>query len=399
MKSSKPVTIKRTAKQERERQVLLGLIDYYLASGQPVGSETLKDVVFKDLSSATIRNYFANLEQEGYLSQLHASGGRVPTAKAYRLYAETHIEDPILDNSICEKLDKLKMDDGPEIATFLQKSSEILSDLTECAVFISAPRFDNDFVLDMKLVMLDPHRCLCVVITNFGVIRTDILQTEVKLNAFRVKRIESYFHWRLTELDEPKNLDTEEQQLAHQWYNEVIIRFVVGHTYFVDQDMYRTGFSKLLHYSEFDNAQALAKALSLFENRHGMNLILKECFKVDSLKVWIQDDLTPFAKGSPECTVMTIPYYINQKPVGAVGILGPMRVPYRELYGTMKHFSWVVSEVLTRNIYKYQISYQSPLESPIELPEKERLLLEQTQSMLLEDKTLEAKGAITDDEN
>jgi len=241
------------------------------------------------------------------------------------------------------------------------------------------------------------HRCLSVVMTNFGTVRTDILHSEIKLSAFRAKRIESYFHWRLTKLDEPKDLDEEEQELAHRWYNEAIIRFIVGYTHFIERDMYRTGFSKLLHYPEFDNAQALAKALSLFENRHGMNLILKECFIKDALQVWIESDLKQFSQGSPDCSVIAIPYYINQKPVGAVGILGPMRLPYREIFGTLKHYSQVVSEVITRNIYKYQISYREPVDLPIELPENQRLLLEKTQSMLLEDKTIEAKGAHTND--
>lgn len=387
MKSAKPVT----AKQERERQVLLGLVDFFLDSGQPVGSETLRKDRFEDLSSATIRNYFANLEKDGYLAQLHASGGRIPTAKAYRLYAGTYREEPILDETAEKKLDQLALDEGPEIAEFLQKSSETLSELTGCAVFISAPRFDNDFVLDMKLVMLDPHRCLSVVITNFGTIRTDILHTDIKLNAFRVKRIEGYFHWRLTEHDKPEPLDSEEEKIGLEWYNEVILRFIAGYTQFIEQDLYRTGFSKLLQYPEFDSTQNLARVLSLFENRHGMNLILTECFKKDALHIWIEDELTPFTKGSPDCTVMTIPYYINQKPVGAVGILGPMRIPYRKLFGMLQHFSQVVSEIITRNVYKYQITYRSPMEPSMLLPEKGRLLLEQTQAMLLEDKTLEVK--------
>lgn len=389
----KPVTIKRSAKQERERRVLLGLIDYYLTTGEPVGSETLREADFQDLSSATIRNYFAHLEEEGYLSQLHTSGGRIPTSKGYRLYAAEALEAPLLKPSLSEKFEELKKIDNPEVTTFLQKSAELLSDVSSCAVFISAPRFDNDFILDVKLLPLDQNRCLCVVVTNFGAIRTDVLHSENKVTSFSAKRIESYFHWRLTQLDEPTDLNDEEKGLAHRWYNEAIVRFIVSYAHFVERDMYRTGFSKLLLYPEFDHPEALAKALSLFENRHGMNVILKESFKVDALKVWIDEDLKPFASGSPQCAVVTIPYYINQKPVGAVGIIGPTRIPYRELFGTMKHYSKIVSEVITRNIYKYQLSYREPYDAPLELPKKERLLLEQTQAQLLEDKTVEAKGA------
>src|ERR1700733_15097168 len=132
---------KRPGKQDRERKVLLGLIEYYLKTNKPVGSHTLKEAGFEDLSSATIRNYFAHLEEEGYLSQQHSSGGRIPTHKAYRLYANEYVEsetlppdDPLFRN--------LRNAETHEIAAYLQKAAETLSTLSNTAVFLSSPRFD-----------------------------------------------------------------------------------------------------------------------------------------------------------------------------------------------------------------------------------------------------------------
>lgn len=82
------IPIKKMSKEEREKTVLLGLVDHYIREGKPVGSNTLKDVGFQDLSSATLRNYFSILEDQGYLHQQHISGGRIPTAAAYRIYAQ-----------------------------------------------------------------------------------------------------------------------------------------------------------------------------------------------------------------------------------------------------------------------------------------------------------------------
>ncbi len=387
----KPSTIKRSAKEERERQVLLGLVDYYLTCGKPVGSNTLKETVFKELSSATIRNYFAHLEDEGYLQQLHASGGRIPTEKAYRFYAAENFEFPILDKTAKQQIEKLSREESPEITLFLQKSAETLSEITNCPVFMLAPRFDNDFVLDVKLVMLDVHRCLCVVITNFGLIRTEVLHTDMKLNSFRLKRLENYFSWRQTQHDKPENLEPDEEELAHHWYNEVIVRYVVGYSNFIDDEVYRTGFSRLLSYPEYENPQQLSKALSLFEHIHGMRILLKDCFSVNSLKYWIGKELSTFAEGDPNCTAMAIPYYVNQKPVGAVGLIGPLRIPYRRLFGTLYHFSQIVSEVLTKNIFKYKITYREPIAAPIYLSREDQLLIQQTQSMLIEDKTSKEK--------
>ena len=83
------MTLKKPAKDERERLVLLGLVELYLETGKPVGSSTLREHGFQNLSSATIRNYFAKLEKGGFLKQQHSSGGRIPTEGAYKLYVET----------------------------------------------------------------------------------------------------------------------------------------------------------------------------------------------------------------------------------------------------------------------------------------------------------------------
>jgi heat-inducible transcriptional repressor len=384
----KQLVTKRSAKEERERKILLGLIEFYLKNGKPVGSNTLKEAGFGDLSSATIRNYFANLEKEGYLSQQHTSGGRIPTAQAFRLYAQEYAESDYSD--IFQEdpsFATYRNAETREITSYLQGAAETLSDLTQSAVFMSAPRFDHDYLVELKLMPIDQLRCLCVMITDFGVVLTEILQTEKKLNAFTVKRLESYFHWRLTGNDKPENLNKEEEQLAQKFYNELMVRFIVGYSNFTDDEIYRTGFSKLLAYPEFHSPLSLAGSLSLFENVHSMRLLLKECSSVNHLKFWIGDDLIPFTQEPPNCAVLAIPYYINLQPVGSFGILGTMRMPYRQLFAIIRTFSECISTALTRNIFKHKITFRQPKSETPYLQKEESRLIGQSRLMLLEDKS------------
>ena len=381
----KSIPIKRVSKQDREKKVLLGLVDYYIKTGKPVGSNTLKEVGFEELSSATIRNYFAHLEEEGYLAQTHASGGRVPTNLAYRFYAHAYADL----NEIHEEGDPFKairQFESREIASFLQKSAEQLSHHTKCAVFLSAPRFDHDFVTGIKLIPIDAYRCLCVLITDFGVIQTEILHLAMKFSLFAIKRIESYFQWRLTGLNSPENLEPEEEEIAKIIYNELMVRYIVGYSNFIDEEIYRTGFSQLLTYSDFHEATVLASSLALFENAHSMRLLLKECTTLNNLKFWIGDDLNTYATSNPKCAVLSIPYYINQKAVGAIGLLGPIRIPYRTLFETLRMFSDSVSEALTRNIYKFKISFREAKTGNLYLQKEESHFIGQSRLMLLEDK-------------
>lgn len=383
MKTQNPAVIKRMGKQDREKLVLLGLVEHYIKSGRPVGSNTLKEAGFDDLSSATIRNYFAHLEDEEFLIQSHASAGRIPTDKAYRFYAQASLNANDLTDH--PAFATFRSFDSKEIALFLQDAAEKLSSATNCAVFLSAPRFDHDFIVDLKLVHLDAFRCLSIIITDFGVVQTEILHLPHKLSSFAIKRIESYFHWRLTGLNQPEHLEPEEETIAQKFYNELLLRYVVGYSNFVDEDIYRTGFSRLLSYPDFQESHMLASGLALFESMQSMRLLLKECRALDQLKFWVGSDLATYTDSDPHCAVVAIPYYINNNPVGAVGILGPTRLPYRELFGMIRAFSDEISQALTKTLYKYKISFRQPEWGKPYLQKEEQRLLGQSRLMLIED--------------
>ncbi|HEV8052568.1 MAG TPA: heat-inducible transcriptional repressor HrcA [Parachlamydiaceae bacterium] len=361
MKVLKP-HIKKSGKTDRERKVLIGLVEHYIQTGKPVGSNVLKDVGFEDLSSATIRNYFAHLEEEGYLAQQHSSGGRIPTDNAFRLYANEYTDEAFKAK---QKINLSEKNETRAITTFLQQSAEELATLTGTAVFLSAPRFEQDFIIGIKLVIIDTNRCLCVLMTDFGEIRTEMLYTEQKLGVIATKRLEAYFNWRLMGQHKPENLNKQEEDLAQKLYNELMVRYIVGYSQFNEEEVYRTGFSSLLSYPEFQDPTMLANSLALFENTHGMRLLLKECSKFDKLKFWIGRDLTNYStQTNVDCSVVAIPYYVNNKPVGSIGLFGPLRMPYRSLFNILRQYSEQISKVLTNSLYKFKITLrQSKAES------------------------------------
>lgn len=378
--------MKKTDRKMREMAILLSTVELYLQSGRPIGSQTLKENGFDTVSSATIRNYFSKLEASGHLIQQHSSGGRIPTSSAYKAYAE-HIYDA--KDVTAKNLAELKTvlnQETREIAGYMQRAAETLSHLSGCAVFLSAPRFDQDFIVDIKLVGIDNKRCLCVLVTDFGIINTEILYTAKKLSNFSLKRMEHYFHFRMTGLDEPK-LTEEEERIASQFYNEVLLRYIVGYSNFTSEDMYKTGFSKLLQFPEFRDASALAYGLSLFEDREHMRALLNEALKKEDITFWIGEDLSPFTAAGSNCSVLAIPYKINNKIVGAIGLLGPNRIEYKKLFGLLRSFEQLLSTALTNNMFKFKISYRQPKALELELETPVHAIASQVQLIALDDKS------------
>lgn len=383
MKSLAP---KKPAKDQRERLILLGLVDHYLRSGKPIGSNTLRESGFESLSSATIRNYFAKLEADGFIKQQHSSGGRIPTAAAYRLYAEEHHEAPRIDAGEKQRITQLLKKETREVASYLLQATEKISEITRCAAFLSSPRFDQDFILEIKLVYIDQNRFLAVLMTDFGIIRSEVLYTDKKLSQNTLKRLEPWFNWRLNGIDKSP-LDPEEEALATKLYKELMLRHIVSYTNFSTEDLFQAGFSKLLAYPDFNDAAALASGLSLFENRAMLKKLLADTSERGGLCCFIADDLLPYAPEAAACSVIAIPYRINQTLCGAFGILGPSRIPYRELFGQLRHISENISDSLTKSVYKFKISFRSPKPSNLEFQKNHPGFLAESQTMLLEDKT------------
>ena len=322
-------------------------------------TETLQEAGFESLSTATIRNYFSKMEAQGYLNQPHTSGGRIPTSKAFRLYADHYRQQGLLEGSQEEAFNQVFKKDSREIATTIHRAAEVLSEEAGCAVFVSTPRFDQDFVQDIRLVRLDSTKLLSVLITDFGLIHTETIYLDHPVDEPFLRSAEEYFLWRMNKGLKPLFLNEADAKLAQRIYNEVMVRHVVGYANFPVEDVLRTGLSKLLSYHEFNDAAALSRSLSLLEDESLMRQILREASRKGDLVSWIGDELCPHVPPESDCAVIAIPYRINQTIAGAVALLGPTRLPYRNLFGLLQAFSGHLSQKLTDSLYKFKITFRA----------------------------------------
>ncbi|WP_194844272.1 heat-inducible transcriptional repressor HrcA [Candidatus Clavichlamydia salmonicola] len=378
----KPVLKKTNGKSH---QILICLIDLFLQTGKPIGSETLRDHGLNQLSPATIRNYFMKLEKMGMLQQIHSSGGRIPTEKAFRFYADCKVAAPgVVPDAIITKIRaSLKMDNHNIVKT-LHDAADTLSDILGLPVFISAPRFDQDFISDVKLLPLDNNRILSVVMTDFGQVFTDVLLTESKISSFSAKRIEMFMRARLQQQTGVEPLTDEEEAKALSIYNEIMVRFLVRYSRFQEEDLHRTGFSRLLRFTELNDPVALASTLALFETPVQMRLLLNHSVRHNKMFCRIGKELElTSSTASASCSVVTIPFRIKKTPVGAIGVLGPLRVPYGTIFDILNVFAHELTETLTSSLYKFKLSFRLPDQESYTLNPTERLLIEPTYDKLL----------------
>lgn len=337
--------------------MLHGLIRLYIQTGRSVGSQFLKEQGFDYLSSATIRNYFAQLEQQGYLQQQHTSGGRIPTSKGYRDYVQALLEEEVKKTPSSSK-EFLK--ETKAVNQLLHIVAESLSKESGCAVFLSSPRFDQDFIQKIKLFPLSDSSLLGIIITDFGMVNTEVLYLTHPIEESKIPLLEQFFLWRMNKGEKPSISDPSINTLGKHLYNEIMIRHFASYANFFSEDIYTTGLSKLFNYPEFSQPAILADTLSLFENTSQMQALLNTCIKNNDLTLWIGEELASCASCATSSTVIAVPYHIQQLPVGALGILGPTRLDYERILSLVQDYGIWLSETLTKSVYKFKITFREP---------------------------------------
>ncbi len=362
---------KRFAIKNREKAILLGLVDLYIKTNKPIGSHSLKLHGFNYLSSATIRNYFNKLEKEGFLIQPHSSGGRIPTDLAYREYVNSYYDKSTISTKEKEFLKKKLQKETKEIIDYLNSAAEVVSEMTQCSCCFTLPLFDQDFINDIKIIQIDSNKILCVLITDFGFVRTETIYCPKKLIEKDVKLLEEFFLWKLGKNKKPSLQNQSFYKLANHFYNEIIVRHIVGYKNFTQKDIHKTGLAKLLLHPEFTSPSTLASTLALFEDLDQLKLLLYETIKINRLTCWIGNEFSAFTDNVDQCTFISIPYYINNNPIGAIALLGPMRLNYKKIFGILLAASKYISQTLTKSCSKFKLTFNQNI-----IPSNRSILLE-----------------------
>lgn len=354
-------TPKRAGRKEREKKILFSLVEYFLRTGKPVGSQSLQEEGMPNVSSATIRNHFVALEEDGYLKQQHTSGGRIPQAKAFREYAQ-YCQDQLTRDTPAQHILPLPEDiEVTGIIPLLQETAQRLSKEAHAAVAISSPKFDQDVVCDLHFVFLDIHRALAVLMTTFGLVHTLVIPCDFTITPSLLKKAERFAKSRI--FQEQISLDLfegEQLEQVRHLYQEALASYFISYSTVTQEDIWKAGFSQLLQLPEFEEADALSHPLNVFENTTILRGLLRETVRSNELRFWIGNEIFPHLQTDPNCSIVTIPYHVGKRAVGAFAVIGSMRVWYLQLFRLLTDLSAQLSHILSTCLLHNRITYRMP---------------------------------------
>jgi len=337
---------------ERERTILYAVVNSYVTAAEPVGSRSVVKQFNLDLSPATVRNTMADLEELGFLKQVHTSSGRVPTEKGYRYFVNhlMRVQQLTLDEqSRIEREYQQKLNDTDAV---LKQTSHMLALLTQQAGIAEAPTEASVFVQRLELIPIAPQRMAVLIVDNYGRVRSGSVELDYELPLDRMQLINRFLNDQLrgVEVDAlaegvRQRLATyfDEQRLMAQQALDVLSLLPRQQT----RQLFLDGAAQLFEQPEFNDIQRAREVFGLFEENQQIADALRAGLwqgKGMHSQVFIGEAGTPLEGLS----VVAAPYEVDGKAVGMVGILGPRRMQYSRLTSVVDYTAQVVGRILTR---------------------------------------------------
>lgn len=333
---------------ERKMKILQAVIENYLETGEPVGSRTISKYTDLNLSSATIRNEMADLEEMGYIIQPHTSAGRIPSDKGYRLYVDTMMAQ--MDTEMQEKtreveeLKGLLLEKEEKMDQLLKQVAKTLAVNTNYASMISAPSCRGSRLKFIQLSRVDALQLVAVIVLEGNMIKNNMLNVSEELDDETLLKLNILLNTHLNGLPiEEINLGMVARLKQQAGIHSDIVSEVidaVAESIKADEDLqiYTSGANNIFKYPELADQERASEIISTFEEKQMLTTLVRDTLEKEEntgIQVYIGDE-TPVSS-MKDCSVVTATYDLGEGMKGTIGIIGPKRMDYEKVVGTLQN--------------------------------------------------------------
>jgi len=338
---------------DRMKNILQTVIMQYIYTGEPVGSSVVSQKYMTDLSPATIRNTMSVMEDMGYLTQPHASSGRVPTDQGLRFYVDSMLEIEELSQAERKKI-KTKYHESQEIERIMSDTSIILSVFSNCMGIVIPPRLDNISIKYIEFIKLNKMQIMVLLVSNSGIVQNRMVRIEEELTQHDLERMSGY----LNEIAKGLTLGKlkakiiekmkEEKTLYDQLLKKALDLSKIALDKEEDTDsVYVEGKMNILNDPEFTKDVEKMKLLfRAFEEKSILVKILDKTMHAQGVQIFIGSENG--INEIKECSIVTAPYGSDGKTFGTLGVIGPTRMNYSKVIPLVNYTASLLSDIMTR---------------------------------------------------
>ena len=333
---------------QREKEILKKTIEDYISFGTPISSQSLHNNYFNQLSAATIRNSLAKLEQTGMLKSIHTSSGKVPTDNGYRYYVDSLIAE---NTSTIQEYDNIaqKLSDASDnLEDLLQATAFMLGKISRLFSMVIISKQQKNILNEIELLHLSSERIMLVLGLDSGFIRSIVLNLNVTINNSSLKFINEALKDRLLglSLDEIQS-SIKERLKESQYFDHEIVQILVQepNKHFKisgEKLVYTSPFYQLLDYPEFHEINKLKTLMSYIHDK-SMEEYFNKYLLDGGNSIIIGKEIGD--SNFNNCSIISEPFE-NNNINGQMLVLGPKRIPYKNIKRILTNFTDIINDVL-----------------------------------------------------
>ncbi|HAK58152.1 MAG TPA: heat-inducible transcription repressor HrcA [Lachnospiraceae bacterium] len=326
---------------DRKVKILEAIIRTYMETGEPVGSRTVSKYTDLNLSSATIRNEMADLEEMGYILQPHTSAGRIPSDKAYRMYVDSILQAK--DKEVND-MQELLIDKADKIDLLLKQVAKLLAQNTNYTSMVTKPRYEHRRIKFIQLTRTGDDQILLLLVTQNNHVTNKFIQIDSDIPENDLAQLNFLLNTALNGLDVTEISIALASKIRSQAgdYEALaasILDTIARAMSDDDSEIYTSGATNILKYPELMDKEKMEGLLSTFEEKQMLtawaNDTPEDEDKEHAIRVYIGEE-SPI-ESMKDCSVVTATYKIEEGVYGKIGIVGPKRMDYEKVVGTLEN--------------------------------------------------------------
>lgn len=342
---------------ERRAAILSLIIDYYINTGEPLGSKTMCEMLPYSISSATIRNEMAFLTELGFLEQRHTSGGRVPTKASYRYYVDNLMKPKMMNNYEKEIIDEALSINASDPERLLASAAKMLSETTGCASFYSTIKDPLDCVQGIELVPAGNNKAMLVMLSVGGKIKSSVITMNCKIDdefrkLFYLVTNKFFIGVPLDEVDLTLIQSTAGYLGARVFDMLPILTSLVALCKEAGEGTLNIfGETKLLNQNELGDS--VYNLLVLLAQKEKLKKILDDFSKMNTKSALLIGDENPiYELRNTTMAIARLNY--NEMQVATLGIIGSTRIDYSSILPRVDYIIKTVSKILQKGGIVYE---------------------------------------------
>lgn len=335
---------------KRKAYILATVVYEYIATAEPVGSNTLTQKYNLGVSSATVRNELAELEAGGYLVQPHTSAGRVPSDAGYRTYVDDLMQPEELAGDDRRRIRDELRDASRELDEIIDHTTRLVGRLSKNLAFVTKPQPDSQVFRHLQLIWLSPRSGVAIVVTSLGVATQSLFELAIEIHADDLTRFSNALNARLSnrplrDIGEDHVAAAASELGIDEELRGAVTQALRAARSNESATITSAGAQNLLDQPEFHDLRKLRSILRIVEEQKTLYDLVAEAISSEKPSVIIGQEL-----GLDELTdlsVVTVPYRFGEHAVGMLSILGPRRMPYGRLLALASGTAETLSERLS----------------------------------------------------